>query len=131
VFESRAVWPVTCRNTGNSITNSGSHGDIYIYKVVQIWPGQTVTCLHTNRPDHIWTTLYIYVYIYYFFISSRKRGLSAYFSGMFRIHNTCLWKNVHVQQPLPNILRIWWWRQRTAVAYEISVAISEETTCKM
>jgi hypothetical protein len=35
-------------------------------KVVQIWPGQTVTCLHTNRPGHIWThlvsltTLHIY-----------------------------------------------------------------------
>jgi hypothetical protein len=29
------------------------------YKVVQIWPGQTVTCLHTNSPGHIWTTLYI------------------------------------------------------------------------
>jgi hypothetical protein len=28
------------------------------YKVVQIWPGQSVTCLHTNRPGHIWTTLY-------------------------------------------------------------------------
>jgi hypothetical protein len=27
--------------------------------VVQIWPGQTVTCLHTNRPGHIWTTLYL------------------------------------------------------------------------
>ena len=27
------------------------------YKVVQIWPGQTVT-LHTNSPGHIWTTLY-------------------------------------------------------------------------
>jgi hypothetical protein len=23
------------------------------FKVVQIWPGQTVTCLHTNRPGHI------------------------------------------------------------------------------
>jgi hypothetical protein len=23
-----------------------------------MWPGQTVTCLHTNRPGHIWTTLY-------------------------------------------------------------------------
>jgi hypothetical protein len=31
---------------------------IWNYKVVQIWPGQTVTCLHTNRPGHIWTTLY-------------------------------------------------------------------------
>ena len=30
-----------------------------MYKVVQIWPGQTVTCLHTNRPGHIWTTLYV------------------------------------------------------------------------
>ena len=29
-----------------------------MYKVVQIWPGQTVTCLHTNSPGHIWTTLY-------------------------------------------------------------------------
>ena len=28
------------------------------YKVVQIWPGQTVTCLHTISPGHIWTTLY-------------------------------------------------------------------------
>ena len=27
------------------------------YKVVQIWPGQTVNCLHTNSPGHIWTTL--------------------------------------------------------------------------
>ena len=26
--------------------------------MVQIWPGQTVTCLHTNCPGHIWTTLY-------------------------------------------------------------------------
>jgi hypothetical protein len=32
----------------------------YIYKVVQIWPAQTVTCLHTNGPGNIWTTLYIY-----------------------------------------------------------------------
>jgi hypothetical protein len=31
----------------------------YMYKVVQIWPGQTVTCLHTSRPGHIWTTLSI------------------------------------------------------------------------
>jgi hypothetical protein len=29
-----------------------------LYKVVQIWPGQSVTCLHTNSPGHIWTTLY-------------------------------------------------------------------------
>jgi hypothetical protein len=28
------------------------------YKVVQIWPGQTVTSLHTNSPGHVWTTLY-------------------------------------------------------------------------
>jgi hypothetical protein len=30
------------------------------YTVVQIWPGQTVTCLHTNSPGHIWTTLYFF-----------------------------------------------------------------------
>ena len=29
-----------------------------MYKVVQIWPGQTVTSLHTISPGHIWTTLY-------------------------------------------------------------------------
>jgi hypothetical protein len=29
-----------------------------LYKVFQIWLGQTVTCLHTNSPSHIWTTLY-------------------------------------------------------------------------
>ena len=34
--------------------------DMTIYKVVQIWPRQTVTCLHTNRPGHIWTTCYIF-----------------------------------------------------------------------
>jgi hypothetical protein len=27
-------------------------------KAGQIWPVQTVTCLHTNSPGHIWTTLY-------------------------------------------------------------------------
>ena len=36
-----------------------------LYKVVQIWPGQTVTCLHTNSPGHIWTTLY--------FVTRRQR----------------------------------------------------------
>jgi hypothetical protein len=30
-----------------------------MYKVVQIWPGQTVTCLHTNSPGHIWAILYL------------------------------------------------------------------------
>jgi hypothetical protein len=29
------------------------------YKVVQIWPGQIVTSLHTIIPGHIWTTLYL------------------------------------------------------------------------
>jgi hypothetical protein len=35
---------------------------VVYYKMVQIWPGQTVTCLHTNSPDHIWTTFYIYIH---------------------------------------------------------------------
>jgi hypothetical protein len=30
----------------------------FMYKVVQIWPGQTVTSLQTISPGHIWTTLY-------------------------------------------------------------------------
>jgi hypothetical protein len=34
------------------------HKHLSIYNVVQIWPGQTVTCLHTNSPGHISTTLY-------------------------------------------------------------------------
>jgi hypothetical protein len=38
---------------------SWTHLNVTLYKVVQIWPGKTVTCLHTNRPGHIWTTLYI------------------------------------------------------------------------
>jgi hypothetical protein len=37
------------------------HLQVQIYKVVQIWPGQTVTCLHTISPGHIWTTLYIHL----------------------------------------------------------------------
>jgi hypothetical protein len=32
---------------------------LWKYKVVEIWPGQTVTCLHTNSPGNIWTTLYM------------------------------------------------------------------------
>jgi hypothetical protein len=35
--------------------------DSHTYKVVQIWPGQTVTCLHTSSPCHIWTTLYNHI----------------------------------------------------------------------
>jgi hypothetical protein len=45
----RFFW-ITCETPTPSI--------FHIHKVVQIWPGQTVTCLHTNRPGHIWTTLY-------------------------------------------------------------------------
>jgi hypothetical protein len=37
-----------------------------MYKVVQIWPGQTVTCLHTNRPGHVWTTLYNVLAMHHF-----------------------------------------------------------------
>jgi uncharacterized membrane protein len=40
--------------------------DILTYKVVQIWPGQTVTCSHTISPGHIWTTLYITLVQVYF-----------------------------------------------------------------
>jgi hypothetical protein len=46
----------------NQKLGGGSGCDPFIsakekYKVVQIWLGQTVTCLHTNSPGHIWTTL--------------------------------------------------------------------------
>ena len=43
----------------NFLRRSSHSNSLRKYKVVQIWPGQTVTCLHTNRPGHIWTTLYI------------------------------------------------------------------------
>jgi hypothetical protein len=32
---------------------------LIMYKVVQIWSGQTVTSLHTISPGHVWTTLYL------------------------------------------------------------------------
>jgi hypothetical protein len=38
--------------------NAKSCYSLMCYKVVQIWLGQTVTCLHTNSPGHISTTLY-------------------------------------------------------------------------
>jgi hypothetical protein len=59
------TYQLAVNNNNNNNNNNNSelrklcaqpHG--VIYKVVQIWPGQTVTCLHTNRPGHIWTTLY-------------------------------------------------------------------------
>jgi hypothetical protein len=37
---------------------SASNCYLCLYKMVQIWPGQTVTSLHTNSRGHIWTTLY-------------------------------------------------------------------------
>jgi hypothetical protein len=49
---------------------------VCIYKVVQIWPGQTVTCLHTNSPGHIWTTLYIYIYIYSVCVCVYVKGMN-------------------------------------------------------
>jgi hypothetical protein len=50
-----------------SIETSGNYINLLLiyecdeskYKVVQIWQGQTVTCLHTVSPGHIWTTLYV------------------------------------------------------------------------
>ena len=58
---------VVDKNSRRSISNEQKR-DLFVplfrsknnfsYKVVQIWPGQTVTCLYTNRPGHIWTTLY-------------------------------------------------------------------------
>ena len=48
--------------------------------MVQIWPGQTVTCLHTISPGHIWTTLYI----------RHRRGTTIFQSVLwlrYRLHN--------------------------------------------
>jgi hypothetical protein len=56
------------------------------YKVVQIWPGQTVTCLHTNSPGHIWTTLY------YMFACVRRRVRACVCPGA----SACAWACVHV-----------------------------------
>jgi hypothetical protein len=46
-------------NSSGRQVSSDNHSHGVLYKVVQIWPGQTLTCLHTNSPGHIWTTLYI------------------------------------------------------------------------
>jgi hypothetical protein len=50
------VWRLVACWISNA-TRAQAH--IQKYKVVQIWPVQTVTCLHTDRPGHIWTTLYV------------------------------------------------------------------------
>jgi hypothetical protein len=39
--------------TFETVTEAPYTLEKYYYKVVQIWPGQTVTCLHTNSPGHI------------------------------------------------------------------------------
>ena len=49
-----------------------------MYKEVQIWPGQTVTCLHTNSPDHIWTTLYIHTVLLASFAALLKTLLNSF-----------------------------------------------------
>ena len=63
-----------------NISQAGIKHDLCVnivgkYKVVEIWPGQTVTCLHTDRPGHIWTTLYIPTYTE--FIQAHWKALSA------------------------------------------------------
>jgi hypothetical protein len=45
--------------------------DLSKYKVAEIWPGQTVTCLHTNSPGHILTTFYI------LYFSHATRGMES------------------------------------------------------
>ena len=61
------------------------------YKVVQIWPGQTVTCLHTISPGHIWTTLYKLSYRY-----------PTNHASCENINYTILHRTVHKQQRLNN-----------------------------
>jgi hypothetical protein len=52
--------------------------------VVQIWPGQTVTYVHTNSPGHIWTTLYFVVGLTPF-----VRSYCDVFLFLGSMHNTC------------------------------------------
>ena len=70
------------------------------YKVVQIWPGQTVTCLHTISPGHIWTTLYLvltgifFILCFlslYFIRTSFFVAIILHFAFCFITHNT----NIH------------------------------------
>jgi hypothetical protein len=49
--------PTAPPRTPRSTTQNTNPG-LSKYKVVLIWPRQTVTCLHTISPGHIWTTLY-------------------------------------------------------------------------
>jgi hypothetical protein len=57
------------------------------YKVVQIWPGQTVTCLHTNRPGHIWSTLYMFRLHYYGSVTMSGLLLGIVWSVCTRFHH--------------------------------------------
>jgi hypothetical protein len=56
-IRSRTVQPVASRYTDWAILTHKAYLCSSLYKVVQIWPGHTVTCLYTNSPGHIWTTL--------------------------------------------------------------------------
>jgi hypothetical protein len=71
---------------------------LFLYKVFQIWAGQTMTCLHTISPGHIWTTLYL----------SLARISQAcpwhHRPTTWRHGNACTFKNFHLQFKFKNIL---------------------------
>ena len=52
LHDSEAVGTCLCvlNNVGTELISELTRT---LYKVVQICPGQTVTCLHTNSPGHI------------------------------------------------------------------------------
>jgi hypothetical protein len=80
-----------------------------LYKVVQIWPGQTVTCLHTNSPGHIWTTLYIQTLLHVSAPLGHLQGVihSRIWSSS---KTTCRqYKTVCGQSRLVKVKMLWYW----------------------
>jgi hypothetical protein len=91
MFISKKLSSMTSDETVFLITVVWSHK----YKVVQIWPGQTVTCLHTISPGHIWTTLYFHCSTSFLLLSPKgtslwRLGLQAKRSYMVATLGTCL-----------------------------------------
>ena len=78
------------KNPWHSYCQLHRSGDIYKYKVVQIWPGLMSPDLHTNQSrsylNHLYIYIYIYIYIYMyhqFYIISRSLLL---------VSNFCMYK---------------------------------------
>jgi hypothetical protein len=112
------------------------------YKVVQIWPGQTVTCLHTNSPGHIWTTLYLqlqflpqqetlHVHCEGQPVKSSSQEQPSHLSELHKTHKCILWKRdqfsvpnqvVHIDTTVTTAghktPHLWKWQRRRTLPFK-------------